>query len=148
MAERAGGTAQARGRSCAAGQAAAAERDARHVRQVDQDQEREGGPRDAGRARLRHEGPTETAGGDSQRGSRGGPAQGQGRYVMSCDTIGTICNELCFCVFATLVTNTFILVNKVCVLLNVTGMLSTITIATKLYLSQANQRACYEYTET
>ena len=67
---------------------------------------------------------------------------------VSCDTIGAICNELCFCVFATLVTNTFILVNKVCMLLNVTGMLYTITIATKLYLSQAKQRACYEHTET
>ena len=83
MTERADGTAQARGRACAAGQAAAAEGDARHVRQVDQDQEREGGPRDAGRTRLRHEGPPETARGDSQRGSRGVSAQGQARrYVM------------------------------------------------------------------
>ena len=42
--------------------------------------------------------------------------------------------SLCFCVFATLIANTFIFINELFVVLNVTGMPSPMTHATKVYV--------------
>ena len=77
LTERAGWVAKAWGWTRPPGQAAETAGDSCDVWQVDQGEECEGGTRDAGRARLRHEGASEAARGDAQRGPRGGSAQGQ-----------------------------------------------------------------------